>query len=380
MRLAERGWRSRPVARSNDLNEAAGSADAIYRARPRESQDSARRMILNVVAEKLRAFGRIDALVNNAGYAPLLSVEQTTDQAWKDAIDMNLSAAFYLSRGMLAALQARRRRDRERLVGGGARSVSGFVAYGAAKAAINNLGLSLCAKGRRTTSACIRSRRRRRNRNVPQLAGHGRLSQQIDDVARGSRPRDRAMRVRRAAHRPAARSFTFTSGPRSQKLSTRGVVFVKGCVWFDQDRLIVILRVFREGSGHRMREARSFADTAQHDSRYSGGSQRQSNDVRLLASILNRPLSLCAPTPASRPLPPPGMVNLPYTTSDTTGNQWMIYQGGWMQQPGNQPVYSQSAMTHIDGNPLQSNTQPGEGRRENRRASFSKRWRRTSRA
>src|SRR3954470_15005917 len=30
-----------------------------------------------------------------------------------------------------------------------------------------------------------------------------------------------------------------------------------------------------------------------------------------------------------------GMVNLPYSAADSSGNQWIIYQGGWLQQRGN---------------------------------------------
>src|SRR5436190_19268084 len=44
-----------------------------------------------------------------------------------------------------------------------------------------------------------------------------------------------------------------------------------------------------------------------------------------------------------------GQVNLPYTANDNTGNQWRIYQGGWLQQSGNMPVYSQGAMLTVNG-------------------------------
>jgi hypothetical protein len=46
----------------------------------------------------------------------------------------------------------------------------------------------------------------------------------------------------------------------------------------------------------------------------------------------------------------PGSVNLPYAVNDAAGNSWLIYQGGWLQQRGNVPVYSQSAMLQINGN------------------------------
>src|SRR5918994_3737307 len=51
-----------------------------------------------------------------------------------------------------------------------------------------------------------------------------------------------------------------------------------------------------------------------------------------------------------RPGPVAGSVQLPHTVSDAQGNQWMIYQGGWIQMQGNQPLYSQGAVLHINGN------------------------------
>src|SRR5262245_23212389 len=51
-----------------------------------------------IVEQALAKFGRVDALVNNAGVAPVLPVEQTSPQDWREVIDTNLSSAFYLSR------------------------------------------------------------------------------------------------------------------------------------------------------------------------------------------------------------------------------------------------------------------------------------------
>ena len=53
---------------------------------------------------------------------------------------------------------------------------------------------------------------------------------------------------------------------------------------------------------------------------------------------------------ARRPLPAAGNVQLPHQVPDSQGNQWMIYQGGWIQMQGNQPLYSQGAMIMINGN------------------------------
>jgi len=44
-----------------------------------------------------------------------------------------------------------------------------------------------------------------------------------------------------------------------------------------------------------------------------------------------------------------GTVNLPFQVPDNAGNTWMIYQNGWLQQQGNQPLYSQGAMLTING-------------------------------
>src|SRR5689334_19435413 len=51
-----------------------------------------------------------------------------------------------------------------------------------------------------------------------------------------------------------------------------------------------------------------------------------------------------------RPVPAAGNVQLPHNVSDSQGNQWMIYQGGWIQMQGNQPLYSQGAVLQINGN------------------------------
>jgi hypothetical protein len=55
---------------------------------------------------------------------------------------------------------------------------------------------------------------------------------------------------------------------------------------------------------------------------------------------------------------PGGVVNLPYFQQDVSGNQWRIYQGGWVQQQGNQALYSQGAQLTINGNqPSMNNNQ-----------------------
>jgi NAD(P)-dependent dehydrogenase (short-subunit alcohol dehydrogenase family) len=101
-----------------------------------------------IVEQTLSRFGRIDAIVNNAGIAPLLSIEKTTPQVWHEVIDTNLSAAFYLCRAVWPAFK--------RQGGGAVVNISslaardpfdGFLAYGAAKAGLNTFALALAREG-----------------------------------------------------------------------------------------------------------------------------------------------------------------------------------------------------------------------------------------
>lgn len=54
-----------------------------------------------------------------------------------------------------------------------------------------------------------------------------------------------------------------------------------------------------------------------------------------------------------------GVINLPYFVQDSRGNQWRVYQGGWVQQQGNQPLYSQGAQITINGNQPNNNNNQG---------------------
>jgi hypothetical protein len=59
-----------------------------------------------------------------------------------------------------------------------------------------------------------------------------------------------------------------------------------------------------------------------------------------------------------KPAAPGGgsVVRIPYTVNDNVGSQWMIYQGGWLRQQGNMPLYSQAAMLTVNGNQPQNNS------------------------
>ena len=92
--------------------------------------------------------GRIDLIVNNAGIAPSLSVEQTSIEQWHAVIDTNLSAAFYFSKAVWPIFRQQQ--------GGAIVNISslaardpfpGFSAYAAAKSGLNLFSLSLAREG-----------------------------------------------------------------------------------------------------------------------------------------------------------------------------------------------------------------------------------------
>jgi len=144
--LSELGWGVSLVSRSEmHLRE---TAQQVKKSLVLPIDVSDPRSAQQIINRTLDQFGRIDALVNNAGTAPMLSVEQTTDDIWRQTIDTNLSAAFYLSRAAWPVFKKQR--------GGVIVNVSsaagrdpfpGFSAYGAAKAGLNILGLSLAREG-----------------------------------------------------------------------------------------------------------------------------------------------------------------------------------------------------------------------------------------
>jgi NAD(P)-dependent dehydrogenase (short-subunit alcohol dehydrogenase family) len=104
--------------------------------------------IQRVVDLTLAKFGRIDLIVNNAGIAPMVGIEEITIEQYHAVVDTSLSAAFYLSKAVWPIFRKR---------GGGvivnvsslaARDpFPGFAIYGAAKAGLNLLGLSLAREG-----------------------------------------------------------------------------------------------------------------------------------------------------------------------------------------------------------------------------------------
>jgi NAD(P)-dependent dehydrogenase (short-subunit alcohol dehydrogenase family) len=101
-----------------------------------------------VASSALERYERVDVLIHCAGFAPVVRIDQVTDDLWRQIVDTNLSAAIYLASalwptfrkqnsGVIVNISSESSRD----------PFIGLGAYGAAKAGVNLLGKALAAEG-----------------------------------------------------------------------------------------------------------------------------------------------------------------------------------------------------------------------------------------
>jgi meso-butanediol dehydrogenase/(S,S)-butanediol dehydrogenase/diacetyl reductase len=112
-----------------------------------------------LIAEAVTQFGGIDILINNAGIIPRGTIVETTDDMWFSALDVNLTAVFFLCRAAIPHMQQ---------AGGGAIVNTsstwgiypgpGHIAYCTSKAAVaaltKNLGRDHAGDGIRINAVC----------------------------------------------------------------------------------------------------------------------------------------------------------------------------------------------------------------------------------
>jgi NAD(P)-dependent dehydrogenase (short-subunit alcohol dehydrogenase family) len=96
------------------------------------------------VEKTMTSFGRLDGLVNNAGWFPRATLERTTTELWDEVMQVNLRGAFYCCKYAASAM---------RQSGGGSivnigsicgiQGLPNLVAYGAAKGGLLSLTRTL---------------------------------------------------------------------------------------------------------------------------------------------------------------------------------------------------------------------------------------------
>jgi len=129
-----RGWQVAMVDRDGDelLSASADLSDA----KPFIFDVSVPQQVDQMIADVLAAFGQIDAVVNNAGVADFLPVEETSFATWRRIMETNLDGVFLVSQAAIPALK----QTKGAIVNIG--SISGLrastlrVAYGTSKAAV----------------------------------------------------------------------------------------------------------------------------------------------------------------------------------------------------------------------------------------------------
>ena len=148
LELRRRGYRLALAARgAADLNETgrlAGGALCL----PTDVTDP--EQVERLARETQSRLGRIDAVVNNAGLAPVRPIVEMTPDEWRAVIDTNLSGAFYLTRAVWPVFERQRGGVVVNVSSAAARDpFPGFAAYGAAKAGLNLFSLSAAREGER---------------------------------------------------------------------------------------------------------------------------------------------------------------------------------------------------------------------------------------
>ena len=134
--------------RPGPLEAVAAEVRALDRralALPCDVQDAAQ--VERVVAETVREFGRVDLLVNNAGYRVRAPLAELPRREWDAMIGTNLTGVFLFSQAVGRVMIPRRAGKIVNVTSVAARTGSrGLAAYAAAKAGVTALTQSLGAE------------------------------------------------------------------------------------------------------------------------------------------------------------------------------------------------------------------------------------------
>ncbi|CAN7600801.1 oxidoreductase [Caballeronia sp. LjRoot31] len=105
--VLERGWRAvvtaRDPSRLADLAEGHGDRALVL-----QLDVTDRKQIADVVAKSQKHFGRIDALVNNAGYGYLAAIEEGEDDAVRAMFETNVFGLVDMTKAVLPIMRAQK--------------------------------------------------------------------------------------------------------------------------------------------------------------------------------------------------------------------------------------------------------------------------------
>ncbi|MDB5786635.1 oxidoreductase [Caballeronia mineralivorans] len=105
--VLERGWRA--VVTARDPSKLADLAEGHRdRALVLQLDVTDRKQITDVVAQSQKHFGRIDALVNNAGYGYLAAIEEGEDDAVRAMFETNVFGLVDMTKAVLPIMRAQK--------------------------------------------------------------------------------------------------------------------------------------------------------------------------------------------------------------------------------------------------------------------------------
>ena len=140
----EQGWRVAVVDR--DTEELHRACDHIENVLPIEADISDPQAVDGVIRKTVERFGRVDALVNNAGVALFSTVDKTSFEQWREVMATNLDGVFLCTQAATEELAKTRGAIVNIASISGLRASTLRVAYGTSKAAVIHLTKQFAAE------------------------------------------------------------------------------------------------------------------------------------------------------------------------------------------------------------------------------------------
>lgn len=140
----EQGWRVAVADR--DTDELHRVCDSMENVLPVEADVANPQAVDGMIRETVARFGRVDALVNNAGVALFSRAGQTSFEDWRDVMSVNLDGVFLCTQAVIPELAKTRGAIVNIASISGLRASTLRVAYGTSKAAVIHLTKQFAAE------------------------------------------------------------------------------------------------------------------------------------------------------------------------------------------------------------------------------------------